>query len=144
MKHLAKCALGAGCALALVACASTPPDERRAQRLVEVQAVAGEPVDSIWYQRLVSWEALGEEHLMISTRVNEAWLLRVDRPCTELPWVNELGIDNRNNRITTSFDSVVAGSQRCRIREIREVDVAALRERGRNRPVTSIQAEGGT
>ncbi|MGY6517611.1 MAG: DUF6491 family protein [Lysobacteraceae bacterium] len=142
MKAVTRSFTVVACALALAACASAPPTERRAERLALAESVAGEPTDSIWYQRLVSWEPLSEEHLLIWTRANEAWLLRVDRPCRELLWTQSLGLRTATSSITTRFDYVVAGTDQCRIREIRPVDAQVMR---RGRPSGgSIQVETGT
>ncbi len=115
-------------ALALVACSGNPPRERQAESLALYEAAAGEPVDSLWFPRLHSWEPLGEDRLVIRTAPKRVFLLQVERPCTELPWVNAISLTSSTGSVHARFDSVLVGKQRCRILEIRPVDEAAYRE----------------
>lgn len=133
----------AALAAMLAGCAGNRVGERQQARLELAESLAGEPVDSIWYQRLQNWEPLSEERLIIWTRVNEAWLLDVQRPCSELPWAQGISIPTMSRQIRANFDSVHVRNQRCRITRIREIDARALREGGDMRRIEQAQDEAG-
>jgi hypothetical protein len=112
----------------MVAACSTPgPAERQARRLQLIEEVAGAPVESFHFWRLDRWEGLGREHVVVWTRLDTAFLLRVDAPCQGLDYALTLGLTSTNQRVYQRFDSVLFEDQRCRIAEIRPVDVKALR-----------------
>lgn len=119
--------LAAGLALGLAACSQPGALKRMEARLAEVESVAGEPAKSFHFWRLDSWESLGRRHLLVRTKINEAWLLRVDEPCPGLEFAVGIGLSSTNNRVYERFDDVLFDRQRCRIAEIRPVDVKALR-----------------
>jgi hypothetical protein len=124
---LAAAMLAAGCA--------TNPAERDAAQLALYRAHAGAPVDSFSYLgRISSWTPLGSEALVVWTTPSRAWLLDVDGPCHELAYAPAVQLSSSAGRVHTRFDSVTPLSSTdrhvipCRIREIRRVDVPALRE----------------
>jgi hypothetical protein len=127
----------------LAACAGNRVGERQQARLELAESLAGESVDSVWYQRLQNWEPLSEDRLIIWTRTNEAWLLDVQRPCSELPWAQGISIPTMSRQIRANFDSVQVRHQRCRITRIRELDARALREGGDMRRIEQAQDEAG-
>ena len=102
-----------------------------AERLERFRAAAGEPVPSFRLMRLTDFTPLGERHLVVWTRRNEAWLLSVDAPCNEMRWHPAVGISSSLGRVYSDFDRVFAGRDRCRIREIRPLDVALLKDDAR-------------
>ncbi len=114
-------------AILLGACSTTPPRERELQALQAYQQVAGEPVSSIRFVRLHSWEPLGDRHLAIHTGPREVYLLTVD-PCNELPWVQAITVSSSFSRVQAKFDHVQAREQRCRIRQIQPVDREELKK----------------
>ena len=114
--------------LALAACASSrvPP----AQRLATILAHAGEPVNQIRHFNAMGWELVDDEHVLLSMRPRETWLLRVSGPC--LDWsggATVIGLDSRGPYLTAMLDRIlVKGSPvSCRIEEIRPVDTKAMR-----------------
>ncbi|HEX8784120.1 MAG TPA: DUF6491 family protein, partial [Steroidobacteraceae bacterium] len=84
---------------ALAACASSRPADGVAgataagtsttaaataqeRALARYSGYAGRPVRSFtWLGRFDSWEPLGKDHLLVYTRPNEAYLLKVSGPC---------------------------------------------------------------
>lgn len=125
-------------ALAMVGCTTTgsaTATEREAASLARYAEAAGDPVDSFRFFRLDGYTVLGENALAVWTGPRQAWLLTVDEPCSELRWSSALSMTSFSNRVYTRSDSV----QGCRIRTIRPVDVAALRE-----SETSARAEIST
>jgi hypothetical protein len=115
------------CLLMLAACASPAPRERRAARLAEFQAVAGAPVASFHFWELQRWELLGPQHVAVWTRVNEAWLIEVERGCYGLEFAEAIGLTSSVNRVSRRLDAVRFGQQRCQIREIWPIDGKALK-----------------
>ncbi len=113
--------------VALAACTTPGPRERQAARLVEFESVAGEPVERFHFWDLQRWEVLGPYEIAVWTRVNEAWLIRVDKPCAGLEFAQAIGLSSNQNVVSTRFDAVLFERQRCTIREIRPVDGKALR-----------------
>lgn len=145
MKTVLRLLVLASLSVLLAACSGNRVGERQQARLDLAEALAGEPQDSVWYQRLHNWEPLAEDRLIIWTRVNEAWLLDVQRPCSELMWARAIAIPTSARQIRPGFDSVQVRHQRCRITRIRALDATALREGGDMRRFEAAQdADGGT
>ncbi|WP_165924743.1 DUF6491 family protein [Lysobacter sp. N42] len=117
----------------LAACAGNPV-RRDEQDLALYRQHAGAPVDSFSYLgRFDSWTPLGDESLVLWVSPSRAWLLDVDGPCNELPFAHAVKVSASTGRVHARFDYVtpLATGIRalpCRIREIRPVDVPALRE----------------
>jgi hypothetical protein len=113
-------------ALAVIAPAQAMTDSER-ERLAEYERFASEPVRDMPFWRLQSYEALGNEALVVWTGVNKAWLIKVLPPCTDLPWAKAVGLSSTNHRVSAKFDHVVAGGDRCNIASIQPVDDKAVR-----------------
>lgn len=126
MSHLSSIAAAALLALTAGAPAQAMTDSER-ERLAEYERFAGEPVKDMPFWRLQSYEALGNEALVVWTGVNKAWLIKVLPPCTDLPWAKAVGLSSTNHRVSAKFDHVVAGKDRCNIASIQPVDDKAVR-----------------
>lgn len=111
----------------------TGPRERELARLEEVEAHAGAPVADFHFWTIDRWEGLGPEAVMIWTRVNEAWLIRVRLPCSGLEFAQTIALTSTHNRVYRVHDAVLFERQRCRIAEIRPVDGRALKQARRAR-----------
>ncbi len=112
----------------LAACASSPR-ERLASRLVEYEAVAGEPVAGFNFFTLQRFELLGPQTIAVWTRVNKVFLIDVHRPCPGLEFAGGIGVSSSQNRVSTKFDAVQFNRERCQIKQIRPVDSRALKAR---------------
>lgn len=123
------------CVVLAAGCASpgAGPRERELARLDEIEAHAGAPVADFHFWSIDRWEGLGPEALMIWTRVNEAWLIRVRPPCHGLEFAQTIGLSSTHNRVYRAHDAVLFERQRCRIAEIRPVDGRALKQARRAR-----------
>ena len=114
----------------LAACASTRMSD--ADRLALYSAHAGPPVSNIRYTNPIGWEKIDDEHIVLSMRPKEHYLLTVNGPCLE--WGASAPAININHRtpmlLSAKFDSIdVAGTPAsCRIEEIRPIDMVAVRE----------------
>ena len=125
LAFVAIAAMAAGCAT------TNGPVERRAERYAEVERHAGEPVSRFDFWDMDRFEVLGRYDVLVWTTINEAYLIRVSKPCSGLEFATGLGVTSTNRTVYRNFDAVVFGDQRCRIAEIRPVDGRALRMAGR-------------
>jgi hypothetical protein len=114
----------------LAACATTRMSEP--EKLALYTGHAGTPVRSIVYTTPISWEKIDGSHLLLTTRPNQAWLLRLPPNC--LHWVGSgpaIAISSQAGFVSAGFDRVTSSAPgapvTCRIEEIRPVDVAAVR-----------------
>lgn len=124
--------------LVLIAAASstacaTDPAAREAERIALYRSHAGEPVDSIQYLGSYSgWTPLGDKAFALWTRPSQAYLIEVHGPCIGLDFADSIGIRSFGGRISARFDQVyvrgvAGGPSTCQIREIRPLNVKALR-----------------
>lgn len=90
-------------------------------------ARAGAPVDHFPYRTLQKWELVGQNRIVVWTRVNEAWLLSVDQPCSELQYTPSIALTSSARQVRKRFDYVIVGKgrERCTIMEIRPIDQTA-------------------
>ncbi len=109
-------------ALLLVTNASAQTVEKQDKALNEYLPYAGEPVDRFQFWDLKRWELVGDYKVVVWARLNEPYLLTVDRPCDDLRWAKEIGVTSTANSVRNRFDAVVIGKRRCRINEIRPID----------------------
>jgi len=109
------------------------PATAQERALARYSAYAGRPIKSFtWLGRFDSWEPLGKEHLLVYTRPNEAYLLKVSGPCDVRFATGPVGISSTNNTVYAGLDSILinsgaAGTWRCPIDEIRPVDVRRMK-----------------
>jgi len=117
-----------GCAAGLPS-----PAERDARRYAQFERHAGAPVEEFHFWQMDRWESLGTEAIAVWTNPNEAYLIRVRPPCAGLDFANGVGVTSTGRRVSRSFDFVTFEHQRCRIAEIRPVDVKGLKAERRAR-----------
>jgi len=120
--------LAAAIASLLAACASTRMTD--AESLAAYSAHAGAPVRTIRYFDPISWEKIDDQHLLLTMRPREVYLLKVGGPC--LDWAGAspaIGISSQAGYVSAGFDrvSVPDVPAGCRIEEIRPVDIGAVR-----------------
>ncbi|MFZ5657102.1 MAG: DUF6491 family protein [Pseudomonadota bacterium] len=121
-------------AIALLAGCASHPARRDGQNLALYRQHAGAPVDSFSYLgRFDSWTPLEDEALVVWTSPSRAWLLDVYGPCNDLRFAHAVKLSSSTGRVHARFDRVTPLATGmppvpCRIREIRPVDVPALRE----------------
>ena len=132
-------ALLAGCSTNKAAGPSAAEPTTQQRALARYEAYAGTPVDSFtWLGRFDSWEALGENRLLVYTTPRDAYLLRIAPPCDLRFVVNKVGITSTNAAVYKGLDSVVVsnaaagGPWQCAILEIRPVDVRRMKADLRN------------
>ena len=107
-----------------------------ADRLALYQTHAGAQVDSFRYtgSSLNGWTPLGDDAVAVWTRPNQAYLLTFTGSCPDLTFAQAISVSNQFQTVYKNFDTVTpinSGSSNlipCRIREIRPLDVAAIRD----------------
>ncbi|MBX3698637.1 MAG: DUF6491 family protein [Dokdonella sp.] len=110
--------------LALLAAtvASAQTREVQEKRLAEYLPYAGQPVEKFQFWDLIRYELVGEYKVIVWPRLNEAYLITVDAPCNDLEWAHSIGLTSSVHQVNRRFDFVVAGKDKCRIKEIRPID----------------------
>jgi hypothetical protein len=133
--------------LALAACA-TGPGLDVDRKLALYASHAGAPVDSLQYFGSINgWTPLGDSAIALWTRPREAWLLDLYGPCPDFEFAPAITVSNQMGRVHARFDKVVAhghGAKAfpCTIRQIRPLDVGAIREA--ERTARDQPADSGT
>jgi hypothetical protein len=109
------------------------PATAQERALARYSAYAGRPIKSFtWLGRFDSWEPLGKDHLLVYTRPNEAYLLKVSGPCDVRFATGPIGITSANYTVYAGLDSIVVNSGpgdrwQCPIDEIRPLDVRGMK-----------------
>src|SRR5262245_53267735 len=113
----------------LAACATQAPRERDAEAYALYRDFSGAPVDEFTYLgRYEGWRSLGKNVLAVQTGINEAYLIKVQGPCSDLQFANTIGITSTGSTVRRGLDAVRVGGLRCPIEEIRPVDYPALKK----------------
>ena len=126
----------------LAACATGRMSDT--DRLALYDAHAGAPVKQIRFYNAMGWDRIDDEHVLLSMRPSETWMLKVSGPC--LDWGSAsptLRLSSSGAYVMAKFDRILTeGSPvSCRIEEIRPVDVKALRAA---QDAMAAQASSGT
>lgn len=122
--------LAVAASLLVGGCASTRGLGYGSENLALYSAHAGAPVRDIRYTNPMGWDKVDDQHLLLTMRPTEAYLLRVSGPCLDWGGANPMiQISTQVNRLSAGFDRISTPESpvSCRIEEIRPVDVAALR-----------------
>ena len=135
--------------LAGVAQADTRAHEN--EEFARYKQYAGEPIDEFSMFRMWKWQVVGPERLVIWSTINDAYLVKVDKPCVRLEWTHAVVVTQKmRQKVTKKFDYVVFGNQRCKIAEILPVDYKAMLKDGKVNEVDAApktpesQVSGGT
>ena len=112
----------------VAACAGTRLTD--ADRLAMIDAHAGPPIRQIRNYNAMGWERVDDQHVLLSMRPRETWLLRVSGPC--LDWGSGspvLGLTSQGPYVIAKLDRILVNGSpvACRIEDIRPVDTKALR-----------------
>ncbi|QIL20105.1 DUF6491 family protein [Thermomonas sp. HDW16] len=113
--------------LGLAACATNRPSD--ADRLAMYQAHAGAPVKQIRNDDPISWDRIDDQHVLLTTRPSEAWLLTVSGSCLDWGSASPVMVLSSTGPYVTKFDHItIPGSpMSCQIREMQPIDVKAVR-----------------
>lgn len=125
---------------------ATAPDKYE-QRKAFVTQFAGETKSSMPFFRSYDFEPLGDDALLLWESPGRAYLLAVDDFCTDLPTARAIVINNKGSTVNAKFDSITvadrgqSANNRCRILEIRPVDVKAMKAAEKERRELEKSAE---
>lgn len=87
----------------------------------------GEPVAGFTFWDLHKWKPAGPEKVIVWPTIKTAFLVTVEKPCPRLEWARGIGLGSQqSHQVQVRIDHVQVGSQRCRIEEIRPVDLEAM------------------
>lgn len=94
---------------------------------------AGEAIPSFnTWGRIDGWRPLGRNELVVWTRFDEAYILRVDPSCLELDTAIGIRLESRvSGTISSGFDSVRVGRYSCRILGIHPLDYRLMKQEER-------------
>lgn len=117
--------------LGMTACASNRMSD--VDHLAMILSHAGEPVRQIRNLNAMGWERVDDEHVLLSMRPTETWLLRVSGPC--LDWGRGspvLALSSQGPYVMAKLDRILINGSpvSCRIEEIRPVNSRAMRAAG--------------
>ncbi|TWI10673.1 DUF6491 family protein [Aerolutibacter ruishenii] len=126
-----------------------------AERLDIYRAHASAPVPSFrYFTSLDGWTPLGDAALAVWARPNDVYLLELSGSCPGLDFAPAISVTSQMGTVYARFDKVVVlGSNMatipCQIREIRPVDIKAIRHAEQDRrelaqPQHQPQPSGGT
>lgn len=106
--------------------------DKYAQRKAFVTEFAGESKSTVPFSGSHDFEPLGDDALLLWESPNRAYLLHVDGFCRNLTWAHAIQVDHQGSSISAKFDSIKVLSNnsfddKCRILEIKRVDVKALK-----------------
>lgn len=87
-------------------------------------------VDEFPLQSIYKWQAVGADKVAVWSTIDDAYLLTVETPCSQLQTTTDLGLAPQTVGIVArQSDSVIAGSDRCRILEIEPIDTQRMEGR---------------
>ena len=121
-------AAGIAAAALLAGCASS---QTKAETLAMYQSHASEPVKQVPFFSPQGWEEIDRDHILVTMRPTEVYLMRLNGPCLDYDTgAVAMLISNTAGVIQPKFDRVSFpnSSMSCRIEEIRQVDMTAVRE----------------
>lgn len=131
---------------ALAACTGNPT-QREADRLALYSGHAGTPVSSFrYFGSLNGWTPLGDSAVALWTRPNEAYLVSFKGRCPDLEFASAISVSSQFNTVYQNFDKVTVlnpgtMSIPCHIREIRPLDVKAIKQAERERRANAQVSE---
>jgi len=103
--------------------------EHQSEQFARFSRFAGAPTDKFTMVDMYQWQVVGPQDVVIWPTIKEAFLIKVDQPCSRLQWTHALGVTQSQKwTVSRRFDFVTAGGDRCRIVEMRPVDIAAMRK----------------
>ena len=120
-------------ALAIVASgALADTKQHQAEELARFRSYVGAPVDEFRLVNIFQTQIVGDTDVVVWPTVNTAYLLTVDKPCSNLSFAHGVALTQEQSmKVGKAFDFVTFDHQRCRIAEIRPVDYKAMLKAGK-------------
>jgi hypothetical protein len=115
--------------IALSACGGVPQREGESKELTRYQPYAGAPIREFSTLRRVSgWNSVAPDKLVVWLGVNDAYLITVGTPCSNLEFENHIGFSSRTSTISTFDFVLLPRNERCPITEIRPIDYQRMKQ----------------
>ena len=125
----------------LASCSGIPLKQREAAERDRFEAYAGKPVDHFtWFTHYEGWEPISKNQLVVWTDINQAYLVTVFQPCTDLMFARRIGLSSTADTLYAHFDSVRAEGWRCIIDTIQPVDYRRMEQDMRRQHQAEEQA----
>ena len=113
----------------MAGCVAPPPSKSDVAAEANFLQYAGPPIESFTYLgRYTGFRTLGNKDVVIWTKYNDAYLVRVLDPCIQLRFANRIGLTSTSNTVSRRFDFVLVDHERCRIDTIQHIDYAAMKK----------------
>jgi Family of unknown function (DUF6491) len=127
----------------LASCSGIPLKQREAAERNRFEAYAGKPVDHFtWLTRYDGWEPISPDQLVVWTDINQAYLITVFHPCTDLMFARRIGLTSTADTVYAHFDHVTAEGWRCIINTIQPVDYLRMQHDLREQHEAQKKAQG--
>ena len=97
--------------------------ETQAKNLEKYSPYIGDPVDRFHFWSMYEWELVGPDKVVVWTTINEAYLITVDQPCSNLEFAKSVGVTSNMHEVYRRSDAVTFRHERCPIKEIRPIDM---------------------
>ena len=124
----------------VVSSALADTTEHQAQELARFSKFAGPSVDEFRMVEVYQTQIVGETNVVVWPTISTAYLLTVEKPCTNLAWAHGFAITQEQAmKVSKRFDFVKFDGQRCRIMDIRPIDYKAMLKAAK-----TDHASGGT
>ena len=122
------------------ACSAPPRKQSDGRELERYMTYAGEPITSFsMLGGLDNWQSLSRDKVVIWTRPNEAYLLTVQLPCSDLSFAQRIGVTSTGTTVSQGLDFVKVREQKCTIAEIRPLDYRRMQEDARQKTAQEKQ-----
>lgn len=113
----------------LASCSGIPLKQRDAAERARFEAYAGKPVDHFtWLTHYNGWEPISPDQLVVWTDINDAYLITVFHPCTDLMFARRIGLTSSADTVYAHFDAVKSGRWRCMIKTIQPIDYRRMQK----------------
>ncbi|HJS89624.1 MAG TPA: DUF6491 family protein [Steroidobacteraceae bacterium] len=113
----------------LASCSGIPLKQRDAAERARFEAYAGAPVDHFtWLTHYDGWEPISPDQLVVWTDINDAYLITVFHPCTDLMFARRIGLTSSADTVYAHFDAVRTGRWRCMIKTIQPIDYRRMQK----------------
>jgi hypothetical protein len=117
----------------LAACAGISQREGEPSARERYLHYAGAPISSFSsIGGIDGWRSLSRTELVVWTGMNDAYLLTVVPTCQDLEFATTIALVSRvDGTVSSGFDHVRAGRDRCQITEIRPIDYRLMKQEER-------------
>jgi hypothetical protein len=113
----------------LASCSGIPLKQREAAERARFEAYAGKPIDHFtWLTSYNGWEPISPDQLVVWTDINDAYLITVFQPCTDLMFARRIGLPASADTVYAHFDAVRVEGWRCMIKTIQPVDYRRMEQ----------------